>query len=189
LAGGTGSIHLEGQLKSGKLVLEIQDFIQEFDRTVIVHGIFSDTSSSKKFYAAMFSHRHDRTVFAILRDDDHSTTLVFSNSDDSAMGRLLLWHDTAAAESFRINKAKFLDKETIVDEAAKPIDFAAKRKPPDFTAKELEAVFGDDPALLKFMRGKRSHHNPPPDKLAEEWICHILSLLPGSPFTIIWAAD
>ncbi|MGC1615315.1 MAG: hypothetical protein WA736_11560, partial [Candidatus Acidiferrum sp.] len=33
LEGGTGSLRLQGQLKSGTLVLETQDFVQGLDRT------------------------------------------------------------------------------------------------------------------------------------------------------------
>jgi hypothetical protein len=185
LESGTGSLRLKGRLKSGTLILETQDFVQGLDRTVISHG----TLNSKRFYCAMFSHNLDRTVFALLRDEDHSTTLVFSDSDVAEIGRLIVWHDAAVAESFRIKKQEFLKKEIIVDEQGKAIDFVGKRKPLDFTPKELEEVFGKNPALLKFMRGKRSYHDPPPDQELLEWICRILSKLPGSTFGLYWAAQ
>jgi hypothetical protein len=184
LEGGTGSLRLEGQLKSETLVLEAQDFMQGLDRTVIVHG----TYKSKNFYAKMFSHHRDSTVLAILGDKAHSTTLVLSDSEVAEIGRLIVWHDNAAAGSFRIKKGDFLEKEAIVDEGRKPIDFAGKREVPDFTQKELEAVFGNDAELLRFMRGKRSHHNPSQDQLLQEWICKFVIILPGSPFTLFWAA-
>ncbi len=184
LESGTGSLRLEGQLRSETLVLEALDFIQGLDRTVIVHG----TYKSKNFYAKMFSHHRDSTVLAILGDKDHSTTLLLSDSAVAEIGRLILWHDNAAADSFRIKKADFLEKEAIVDEGRKQIDFAGKREAPGFTQKELEAVFGNDAELLRFMRGKRSHHNPSQDQLLQEWICKVLSILPGSPFTLFWAA-
>jgi hypothetical protein len=184
LEGGTGSLRLEGQLRSETLVLEAQDFLQGLDRTVIVHG----TYKSKNFYAKMFSHHRDSTVLAILGDKAHSTTLVLSDSDVAEIGRLIVWHDNAAANSFRIKKADFLEKEAILDEGRKQIDFAGKREVPGFTQKELEALFGSDGELLRFMRGKRSHHNPSQDQLLQEWICKLLSILPGSPFTLFWAA-
>jgi hypothetical protein len=183
LESGTGSLHLEGRLKSGTINLETQDFVQGLDRTVIVHG----TLNSKKFYSAMFSHHHDRTVFAVLSDEDHSTNCVFSDSDVPEIGRLIIWHDAAAAETFRIKKVESHKNERVVDEAGKPIDFTGKRKPPDFTAKELESVFGNDSGLLKFMRGKRAYKDAAADDL-KEWICRILSILPGSAFSLFWAA-
>lgn len=184
LEGGTGSLRLEGRLKSGTLVLEAQDFVQGLDRTLIIHG----TYNSKKFYSAMFSHHRDHTVFAVLGDEDHSTTLVLSDSEVAEIGRLIIWHDVGAAESFRIKKAEFSKNESIVDETSKPIDFVGKRKPPDFTTKQLESVFGNNPALLRFMRGKRAYQNASTDKEFQEWICHLLSLLPGIPFSLFWAA-
>jgi hypothetical protein len=184
LEGGTGSLRLEGKIKSWTLVLEAQDFMQGLDRTVIVQG----TYKSKPFYAKMFSHHRDRTVLAILGDEVHSTTLVLSDSDVAEIGRVIVWHDNAGADNYRMKKADFLEKEAIVDEARKPIEFAGKRDVPDFTQKELEAVFGNDAGLLRFMRGKRSLHNPTADQLLQEWICRILSILPGSPFTLFWAA-
>jgi hypothetical protein len=184
MEGGTGYLRLEGKLKTATLILEAQDFMQGLDRTVIVHGLYK----SKKFYAKMFSHNRDRTVFAILGDEVHSTTIVLSDSDVAEIGRLILWHDNAATDNFRIKKADFLDKEAIVDEARKPIEFSGKRDVPDFTQKELESVFGNDAELLRFMRGKRSLHKPTQDQLIQEWICKILSILPGSPFTLFWAA-
>jgi hypothetical protein len=185
LEGGTGSVRLEGRVKSATLILEAQDFVQGMDRALVVHG----TYNSKKFYSAMFSQHLDRTVFAVLADDDHSTTLVISDSDIAEIGRLIIWHDAAAAETFRIKKEDFSKNESIVDDTSKPIDFLGKRKPPDFTAKQLESVFGNSPALLKFMRGKRAYQNTPTDKELQEWICRLLSLVPGSPFKLFWAAS
>ena len=184
LESGTGSLRLEGRLKSGTINLETQDFVQGLDRTVIIHG----TLNSRKFYSAMFSHHHDRTVFAVLSDEDHSTNLVFSDSDVAEIGRLIIWHDAAVAETFRIKKVEFYKNESVVDEVSKPIDFMGKRKPPDFTTKELESVFGNDSGLLKFMRGKRAYKDAPADNGLQEWICHILSILPGSAFSLFWAA-
>ncbi len=184
LESGTGSIRLEGHLKSGTINLEAQDFVQGLDRTVIVHGTFN----SRKFYSAMFSEHRDRTVFAAMSDEDHSTNIVFSDSDVAEIGRLIIWHDAAAAETFRIKKTEFYKDERVVDEVSKPIDFMGKRKPLDFTTKELESVFGKDSALLKFMRGKRAYTETPADNGLQEWICRILSILPGSPFSLFWAA-
>jgi len=141
-------------------------------------------------YGAMFSYDHDRTVFALLRDNDHSTTLVLSDTDDAKIGRLVVWNDLEVPESFRVDKDKFMDtknlKESILDGKEKTLDVIGKRKPPDFSLKELEALFGSNPALLEFMRGNRSLHHPLPSDKSLAWACDILSTLPGSLFGLAW---
>ena len=184
--GGTGSLRLEGRLKAGMLKLEAQDFIEDKDRALIIQAKLDVV----KLYGAMFSYDHDRTVFALLRDHDHSTTLVLSDTDDPKIGRLVVWNDVEVPESFRVDKDKFMDtknlKESILDGKEKTLDVLGKRKPPEFTLEELEAVFGSNPALLEFMRGKRSAHHPlPSNKLAASF-CDILSTLPGSLFGLAW---
>jgi len=184
--GGTGSLRLEGRLKAGMLKLKAQDFIEDKDRALIIQAKLDPV----KLYGAMFSYDHDRTVFALLRDNDHSTTLVLSDTDDAKIGRLVVWNDLEVPESFRVDKDKFMDtknlKESILDGKEKALDVIGKRKPPEFTLEELEAVFGSNPALLEFMRGKRSAHHPlPSNKLAASF-CDILSTLPGSFFGLAW---
>src|SRR6266436_4245700 len=184
--GGTGSLRLEGRLKAGVLKLEAQDFVEGKDRALIIQA----TLDSVKLYCALFSNYSDRTVFALLRDHDHSTTLVLSDTDDPKIGRLVVWNDVEVPESFRVDKDKFMDtknlKESILDGKEKTLDVLGKRKPPEFTLEELEAVFGSNPALLEFMRGKRSAHHPlPSNKLAASF-CDILSTLPGSLFGLAW---
>ena len=184
--GGTGSVRLEGRLKAGVLKLKAQDFIEAKDRSLIIQAELD----SLKLYCAMFSYDHDRTVFGLLRDHDHSTALVLSDTEDRKIGRLVIWNDTEVPESFRVDKDKFMDKhdlkESILDGKGKTLDMLGKRKPPDFTLQELEAIFGSHPALVEFMRLKRSAHHPlPSDKLAA-WICDLLSTLPGSLFGLFW---
>lgn len=188
LEGGTSAVHLEGRLKSGVLKVEARDFVEDKDRSLIINGELN----SVKLYCAMFSYNHDGTVFAILRDHDHATTLVISDTDDPKTGRLVVWNDAAAPETFRIDKDKFMDTEnakaSILDGRGEVLDLAGKRKPPDFTLKELEEVFGDNPALLEFMRGNRStHHTLTGDKF-NLWICRFLCRIPGSMFPLAWAA-
>jgi hypothetical protein len=187
--GGTGSLHLEGRLKAGVLKLEAQDFIEGKDRALIIQARLD----SLKMYCAMFSYDHDRTVFALVRDNDHSTTLVLSNTDDLKIGRLVVWNDMEVPESFRVDKDKFMDKqnlkESILDGKGKTLDVLGKRKPPEFTLEELEAVFGNDPALQEFMRGKRSAHHPLPSNRLAAWVCDVLSTLPGSLFGLVWLGD
>lgn len=186
--GGTGSVRLEGRLKSGVLKLEARDFVEGPDRSLIIHGKLN----SINLYCAMFSYNYDRTVFALLRDNDHSTTLVLSNTDDPKIGRLVVWNDAEAPETFRFDKEKVVDtenpKESILDGRGGALDLVGKRKPPAFTLQELESVFGDSPALRKFMRGERSTHHPPPDRKLAASFCHLLSIVPGSLFGPVWVA-
>jgi len=184
--GGTGSLRLEGRLKAGVLKLEAQDFIEGNDRAVIVQA----TLDSVKLYCAMFSYYDDRTVFALFRDHDHSTTVVLSDTDDPKIGRLVVWNDVEVPDSFRVDKVKFMDtqnlKENILDGKAKTFDALGKRKPPEFTLQELESVFGSNPALLEFMRGKRSTHHPLPSEKLGAWACDAASTFPGSRFGVLW---
>jgi hypothetical protein len=191
--GGTGSLRLEGRLKAGVLKLEAQDFIEGKDRALIIQATLESIKDSFKLYGAMFSYDHDRTVFALLRDNDHSTTLVLSDTDDPKIGRLVVWNDVEVPESFRVDKDKFMDKHdlkaSILDGRGNALDVLGKRKPPDFTLKELEDVFGSDPALQEFMRGKRSTHHPLPSVRLAAWGCDVLSTLPGSLFGPEWYGE
>jgi len=184
--GGTGSLRLEGRLKAGVLKLEAQDFIEGKDRALIIQA----TLDSVKLYCAMFSYYHDRTVFALLRDHDHSTTLVLSDTDDPKIGRLVVWNDQEVPDNFRVDKDKFMDtlnlKESILDGKGKSLDVLGKRKPPDFTLKELEAVFGSNPALREFMRGNRSLHHPLPSNKLAAFPCDVLSNLRGALYGGLW---
>jgi hypothetical protein len=184
LESGTGSLHLEGHLKSGLIQIEMQDFVQGLDRTVIGNGRFN----SRKFHNAMFSYNRDRTVFVILADENHSTTLVLSDSDVPEIGRVTVWHDSGAPQSFRVKKGDFAASDAIVDEKGTRIDLVGKRKPLDFTARELEDVFGNDSALLKFRRGVAIAHNPSPDVKLADWICRLLSAVIGIIIPISWEA-
>lgn len=185
LEGGTGSLRIEGHLKSGLLQIEMQDFLQGLDRTVIGNGRFN----SRKFYNAVFSHNRDRTVFVILADENHSTTLVLSDSDVPEIGRVIVWHDSGAPQSFRVKKGDFVANDAIVDEKGTRIDLVGKRKSLEFTARELEEVFGNDPALLKFRRGMPIAHNTSPDMGLSDWICRFLSAILGIIIQISWEAE
>jgi hypothetical protein len=184
--GGTGSLHLEGRLKAGVLKLEAQDFIEGKDRALIIQARLD----SFKLYNAMFSYDYDRTVFVLLRDNDHSTTLVLSDTDDPKIGRLVVWNDQEVPDNFSVDKDKFMDtvnlKESVLGGKEKSLDVVGKRKPPDFTLKELEAVFGSNPALLEFMRGYRSLHHPLPSNKLAAWSCDVPSTLPGSLLGLAW---
>jgi hypothetical protein len=188
LKGGTSSVQLEGRLKAGTLKIEARDFTDGNDRALIIQGEIS----SVDLYSAMFSYNHDRTVFALLRDHGHSTTLVLSGSDEPKIGRVVVWNDTAGPEIFRVDKEKFMDtknlKTSLVDGKAEIPDLVGKRQPPSFTSQELEAAFGNDTALKEFMRGRRSIHHPPPSMKLDSWICDLLSGVLGSLFPLFWAA-
>lgn len=188
LEGGTGSVRLEGRLKSGVLEIEARDFVEGRDRALVARGKFN----SIDLYCAMFSYNHDRTVFALLRDSDHSTTLVLSDSENPKIGHLVAWNDAEAPGTFRVDKQKVFDaaslKESILDGKGSSLDLVGKRKAPVFSLQELETVFGDNPALREFMRGERSTHHPRAELKPIEWICHFLSTVPGSLIGPFWAA-
>jgi hypothetical protein len=186
LESGTGTLRLEGRLKAGLLKLQARDFVGGKDRALIVEGKLD----SIELYNAMFSHHYDRTVFAILRDSGHSTSLVLSDTDDPTIGRLVVWNDAAPPEVFRVDKKKAVDeddpRESILDDRGKMLDLVGKRKPPAFTLRELETVFGKDTALLEFMRGRRPAHHPTEDKKADEYACRILGAILGSLLGLMW---
>ena len=63
----------------------------------------------------MFSYDHEKTIFAVFRDNDHSTSILVSNTDDPKIGRLTVWNDSGAPGVFEINKEKFLESENLND--------------------------------------------------------------------------
>jgi hypothetical protein len=181
---GSGSVHLEGRLKSGLLVLDAQDFLDRADHSVVVRGKL-DTMG---LYSAMFSHQKDLTVFALFRDNDHSTTVVLSDSEEAKIGHLVVWNDNQTPQPYKIDKSKIIgikDPSDIVDVNSKRPDLVGKRRAAAFTWQELENVFGSDPALLVFMRGKKSTHYP---RDLDEWVCHLLCMVPGSTLSLFWRA-
>jgi hypothetical protein len=185
--GGTGSLRLEGQLKAGVLKLEARDFVNGKDQALIIHGELN----SINLYCAMFNYNEDVTIFSVLRDHDHSTTLVLSNTDKPRVGRLVVWHDAADLETFGIDKEKLIDKgikASILDGKGDVLDLLGKRRPPDFKPQELEDIFGGNAALLEFMRGRKSTHHPAPSEKLKVWACELLSGVPGSLFTLFWEA-
>lgn len=189
LEGGTGSLRLEGRLKAGLLKLQVRDFVDVKDRALVVRGKLD----SMEFYDSMFSYDYDRAVFAILRDNGHSTTLVLSDTDDPKIGRLVVWNDVTSPEIFRVDKKKAVDeddpRESILEGRGKLLDLIGNRKPPAFTLKELEGLFGKSSALLEFMRGRRPSHHPTEDQKPDQYICRLLGIIPGSPLGLLWRAS
>lgn len=187
LEGSSAWLRLEGQLKAGQMVIRARSFEEGKDRAVIMRS----TLSGVELYSGMFSYDHDSTIFAVFRDSDHCTSILVSNTDDPKIGRVLVWNDSGAPVVVEVNKGKFLESEnlndSIRDAKGTVVDVVGKRKPPAFTWRELEAVFGDDPALNEFMRGKKSHHHPPKGEL-QAFGCHILSSIVGSTLALAWQA-
>ena len=186
LRSSSGTLFLEGRLKAGMLKMEVQDLLDRSDRAVIIRGKLNST----ELYSAMFSYQKDLTVFALFHDNDHSTTVVLSDSDEAKIGRLVVWNDGDAPQISSFEKGKIMDVDYLKDIA--PVsgnvpDFVGKRKPPAFTWRELETVFGSDPSLLAFMHGKKTNHHPREEDKLTEWICRLLSLIPGSLLPPIWA--
>jgi hypothetical protein len=184
LQAGTGTLRLEGKLKSGMLKLEAQDFIDRADRSLVING----SLETNKLYSAMFSYQRDLTAFALFNDGNHSTTITLSNSEDAKIGRLVFWHDDGTPQVVKIQKSQVLAKDSLKDFAdidGKTLDLLGQRKDPMFTWIELEKVFGSDAALLAFSRGRRSNHHPRENDLLE-WICKLLSMIPGSLLGLSW---
>lgn len=177
LRGGAGSLVLEGRLKAGTLKLEAEDFVDGADRALIIHA----TLNATKLYQAMFSQDHGREVFAQIKDEDHRTTLVVSGTDDKKIARLTIWHDREAPESFQIDAERFLKthnlKESVMNAKAASLNLLGKRKPPAFTSDEIEEVFGKDPALLQFMRGRRAMYESSAD--VDVLPCEVIRFFPG----------
>jgi hypothetical protein len=92
LRGDCSWIRLEGQLKAGHMIIEARSFDEGKDRAVIMHSKLD----SVDLYSGMFSHDLESSIFAVFRDNDHSTSLVVSNTDDPKIGRLLVWNDSDA---------------------------------------------------------------------------------------------
>lgn len=187
LEGGCSSIRLEGQLKAGHIVIEARSFEDGHDRAVVMRSKLDGVD----LHSSMFSYDHDKTIFAAFRDNDHSTLVLISDTDDPKIGRLTVWNDSGAPAVFEIDKEKFLEsanlKDGIRDVKGTVVDVVGKRKPPAFTLQELEAVFGDDPALLQFMRGNKSRHHPGKGEV-QAFGCHVGSYIAGSTLGLAWQA-
>jgi hypothetical protein len=188
LEGGTGSVHVEGRLKSGVLQVDAQDFTKGGDRCLIMYG----TLASTKLYCSVFSYKYEQTVFAVLGSNSHTTSLLLSDSDDPKIGHLVVWNDTGGPSTFRIDKGKYLEtekpQESIVGGTGDSLDLVGKRNPPPITLKELEAVFGDNQALNDFMRGHRSRHILRAEDKLYAFACHFVSNLVGSLTGLAWFA-
>jgi hypothetical protein len=182
---GCESLRLSGKLKSGELTLEANQFFERRDRSVIVRGKLEST----ELYSAMFSYRKDLTVFAIFNDNGHSTTITLSNSSDPKIGQVVVWNDDNTPQVFKVDKRKIMETENeIMDTNGKSLDLIGKRNQAAFTWEELESLFGSNEALWDFMRGRKSTHHPLKDEEPEEWICRLVSRVPGSLLSLFWLA-
>jgi hypothetical protein len=167
LRGGNGSLYLEGRIAGGLLKLRIEDFIQAHhpgdDRTLVAQGTFeSNTGKSVRLYRSYFCCNDGRQVFLRLEDDDASSTLVFSDTEDNNLQYLTAWSDRSAPQQFKIDIKKYFDSRdqnaSIVSGNAEKLNGAqvGNRKPPAITQEEFENTFGNSPAFLEFMRGKKA---------------------------------
>lgn len=183
----SGTLHLQGKLKSGLLNIDAEDFLDRTDRSVVVRGRLEST----ELYSAMFSYRKDLTVFALFRDSGHSTTIVLSDSEDAKIGRVVAWNDNQIPQIHNFDKNKIMaidDPKDLVDIDGKHPDLLGNRKQAAFTWQELEKVFGSDPALAEFMRGRKSTHHPKEEDKLVEWACRFLSMVPDSMLSLVWLA-
>jgi len=187
LLAGSGAVHLEGKLRSKAMTIDAQDFLDRGDRSVVVRSRFD----SRELYSAMFSYQNDLTVFAVFRDNDHSTTIVLSDTDDPKIGRLVAWNDNSIPQLFDVDKNKMMatnDPKNIKAINGKAPDLLGERKPAAFTWQELETVFGSDPSLLAFMRGRKTTHHPTEENKMLEWVCRCMSMVEGSTLSLFWLA-
>jgi hypothetical protein len=182
LTSSSGTLRLEGHLKAGVLKLEAQELVDRADRAAIIRGSLGST----ELYSAMFSYQKESTIFALFHDNDHSTSMILNNSDDPKIGRVVAWNDGDTPQISSVDKFKIMDAADLKDIGNAP-DLVGKRKPPAFTWRELESVFGSDPALLTFMRGRKTDHHPSEEDKTLEWFCRLLCLVPGSLLSLIWA--
>ena len=192
LEGGSSWLRLEGQLDAGHMVIEARSFEESGDRAVIMRSKLDTKGVSVDLYSGMFSYDHEKTIFAVFRDNHHSTSIVVSDTDDPKIARLVVWHDTGASTVSEVDKEKFIDSgnlnDSILDaKGSTKIDVLGKRRPPAFTWQDLEKEFGDDPALLQFMRGNRSRHHPAKGEL-QAFGCHLIIIFPNSTLTLAWQA-
>lgn len=181
------TLRLRGKLKSGILSLDAQEFQHRADRSVIVRSKLEST----ELYSAMFSYHKDLTVFALFNDNDHSTAVALSESSERKIGHAVVWNDNNTPQIYKVNKGEIMEAESpkdVRDVNSKPLDLLGSRKPPAFTWQELESAFGSDPALLEFMRGRKSTHHPAEKEKLSEWICRLLSIVPGSLLSLFWLA-
>jgi hypothetical protein len=190
LRSGSGTLYLEGKLKSGLLKLDAQDLLDRKDYSVIVRGRLESSVQGKlesaELYSAMFAYQDDLSVFALFHDHDHSTIVVLSDSNNEKIGGAVVWNDGETPQILNFDKAEILhaDKpQDIHDVNGNVPNWIGKRRPPDFTSMELESVFGSDPELLAFMRGKKSTH---PRAEVKEWMCWLSSNVPGSMLGPVW---
>jgi hypothetical protein len=155
--GGSGSLHLSGKISAGLLGLDVQEFDNGLDRTLIAHGQLN----SRKHYRGMFSHNNEQVVFAHVKDDDETTSFTLSDTEDPNIGNLTVWNGTSAPSHFRIDINHFLktnnQKESILDGQGEYLDMVGKRNPPPIKGDELADVFGENEAFKLFMRGRPVH--------------------------------
>jgi hypothetical protein len=185
LRAASGSLHLEGKLKSVSLTLDAQNFLDRAERAVTVRGRLDSTD----LYSAMFSYEKDLTVFALFHDNDHSTTVVLTESETAKIGRLVAWNDNQIPQVFDLDKDKVMkanDPKDIMDVKGDRPNLVGNRNGAKFTWQELESVFGSTPALLEFMRCNKSTHHPREEDRLAEWMCHLLSMIPGSMLSLFW---
>lgn len=178
-----GSVRLVGKIRAGQLTINAQEFVQGTDRTLIIKAELG----SRKIYRSVFSHNNESVVFVRIRDDEHTVTLVLSDSDDPSIGRLSVWKDSEAPESFAIDVPHFLRtsnaKESILENRGDYLDQVGNRRPPDITRQELFETFGEDPAYKKFMRGEQPEIGLPPGNEPRNgginWKCAWICLIPA----------
>jgi len=145
LQASSGTLRLEGKLKSGLLRFEAQDFIDRADRCLVIRG----NLDSAELYSATFSYQKDLTAFALFHDGEHSTTMTLCNSEQAKIGRLVVWNDNEIPQIFRIDKNKVMDKDDLkglVDADGKALTDKGRRVVPilDPGVKVTQKNFGRD---------------------------------------------
>lgn len=157
---GTGSLHIELKFTEkakapGTLDLRLDNFRRGsfkpgFEKSLIMSGSFQPAATSQpatKLYRSYFSV-DEIQVFARLADDNHSTTLVFSptNDNDQNIVFLTVWNDLNPPETFRVDKNKFKNERQ---------QYSSDQKQPNPPSRVTE-----DREKVSELKGSRSRPNP-----------------------------
>ena len=181
--------HLEGRLKSGALKLDAQ-------KSSLIGQTFTSlvTTSRSELLPICIGNVRSPTptpsrFCAVYNDNDHSTSVVLSDSDDAKIGRLVVWNDNHTPQIYNIDKNKIMGAQNpkdVRDVNDKTPDLVGNRKISAFTWQELESVSVPIRRSWRLcgVRNRLTIHAEE-NKLLE-WVCRLLSMVPGSTLSLIW---
>ncbi len=180
---GATTITLAAELRTGSIRLHAQRFEAGKDRAMVSRGNFQPTNGEKiELYRAYFRANGGRQVLARLDDNDHSTALVLSNSEDANLYHLTVWNDAKAPQTFRVDSRELRETQRVPGELAAAL--AGQRKPPDITLEDMENAFASDPDYIAFTRGKTLPHQHA--KIVDFACFLVLLRVPGGAAYSFW---